>query len=152
RRYADLLVHRALTDGAKGGSGSAAGGLPIGIGDERLAAIGEHISATERRAAAAERAAADRYRTAVMAPSIGRGFAARISGVAEYGLFVTVVENGANGLVPISMLPGDRYDLDQRALRVIGRSTGRIFRAGDAVSVRLVEADAMRGRLVFRIA
>jgi hypothetical protein len=50
------------------------------------------------------------------------------------------------------MLPGDRYDLDQRALRVTGRSTGRIFRAGDALSVRLVEADAMRARLVFRIA
>jgi ribonuclease R len=148
RRYADLLVHRALTDRAKGGSECAA----FGIGDERLAAIGEHISATERRAAAAERAAADRYRAAFMAPSIGRIFAARINGVAEYGLFVTVIENGANGLVPISMLPGDRYDFDQRALGVIERSTGRIFRAGDAVSVRLVEADAMRGRLVFRIA
>jgi ribonuclease R len=147
RRYADLLVHRALTVGAKG----AACSRPDGIDGARLAAIGAHISATERRAAAAERAAAERYRAAFMAPSIGRQFAARISGVAQYGLFVTAIENAAGGLVPISMLPGDRYDLDQRALRLKGRSTGRIFRLGDAVSVRLVEADAISGRLVFRI-
>jgi ribonuclease R len=152
RRYADLLVHRALTVGAKGGSECAAGSLPRDIDGDRLAAIGEHVSATERRAAAAERAAAERYRAAFMAPSIGRLFAARISGVAEYGLFVTAIENGASGLAPISMLPGDRYDLDQRALRLKGRSTGRIFGLGDAVSVQLVEADAMSGRLVFRIA
>jgi ribonuclease R len=151
RRYADLLVHRALTVGARVGAGSADGRGPRGIDRERLAAIGEHISATERRAASAERAAADRYRAAFMAPLTGRQFAARVSGVAEYGLFVTAIENGASGLVPASMLPGDRWDLDQRALRLIGRSTGRSFTLGDAVSVRLVEADAMSGRLVFRI-
>ena len=151
RRYADLLVHRALTAGANGGAQWAAGSKARGIDGERLAAIAAHISATERRAAAAERGAAERYRAAFMAPSIGRQFAARISGVAQYGLFVTAIENAAGGLVPISMLPGDRYDLDQRALRLKGRSTGRSFSLGDAVSVRLVEADAMNGRLVFRI-
>jgi ribonuclease R len=100
RRYADLLVHRALTVGAKGGSQSAASLLPPGIARERLAAIAELISATERRAAAAERDATERDRTAFMAPLIDRLFAARTSGVAEYGLLVTAIETKATRLVP----------------------------------------------------
>jgi ribonuclease R len=150
RRYADLLVHRALTTGLQGAV-SASGGPPGLIDQARLAAIGDHVSATERRAAAAERAAAERYRAALMAPSIGCLFAVRTIGVAEYGLFVATIENGARGLVPISMLPGDHYDLERQALRLVGRTSGRIFRLGDALSARLVEADAMSGRLVFRV-
>ena len=116
-----------------------------------LAAIAEHISATERRAVAAERTAFERYRAMILARSIGSIFTGRISGVAEFGLFVIAAENGANGLVPISTLPGDYYEWDDRAHRLIGRRSGRIFRIGDEVSVRLVEADAIGGRLVFRI-
>jgi ribonuclease R len=148
RRYADLLVHRALTAGADGAPRVA----PLRVVDhDRLVAIGEHISLTERRAAAAERAAAERCRATLMTPLIGRLFAARITGVTEFGLFVTTIENGAGGLVPMSMLPGDRYFLDRRALRLTGRSSRRVFTFGDPVSVRLVEADAIGGRLVFRI-
>jgi ribonuclease R len=145
RRYADLVVHRVLAAGLTGDP-------PPPIADrDRLAALGMHLSATERRAAAAERAAADRYRALLMAPLIGRVFAARISGVAEYGLFVATSENRAGGLVPISMLSGDYYLFDRRAARLTGRSSGRSFGLGDPVSVRLVEADALSGRLVFRL-
>ena len=147
RRYADLLVHRALIAGANG----ALGATPPETDHDQLAAIGEHISATERRAAAAERAAIERYRATLLARSIGNLFAARISGVAEFGLFVTLKEGGADGLVPISTLPSDYYDRDERTHRLIGRSSGRVFTLGDEVSVRLVEADAIGGRLVFRI-
>jgi ribonuclease R len=83
--------------------------------------------------------------------SIGSIFTGRISGVAEFGLFITSAENGANGLVPISTLPGDYYECDKKAHRLIGRRSGRIFRIGDEVSVRLVEADAISGRIIFRI-
>jgi ribonuclease R len=152
RRYADLLVHRALISGANGaGREFGLGGMPPGTGHEQLAALGEHISATERRAAAAERAAIDRYRATLLAASIGSLFTARISGVAEFGLFVTLPDSSADGLVPISTLPRDYYDLDQRAHCLIGRSSGRVFRLGDEVMVRLVEADGTGGRLVFRI-
>jgi ribonuclease R len=144
RRYADLLVHRALV-------GTASGAPERGIDHARLAAIGAHLSATERRAAAAEREAADRYRAALLAPMIGRSFEARISGVAAAGLFVTTGENRAVGLVPMSSLPGDRRVLDREAVRRRGASGGPIFRIGDVVPVRLVEADAASGRLVFRI-
>jgi ribonuclease R len=140
RRYADLLVHRALVGEAEAGAGG-----------DRLAAIGEHISATERRAAEAERTAIDRYRATLLAGSVGSLFTADISGVAGFGLFVRLRENGAEGLVPISTLPGDYYVRDERAQRLVGRSTGRVYRLGGEVLVRLVEADGIGGRLVFRI-
>jgi ribonuclease R len=150
RRYADLIVHRALTAGADG-FGSGSGALPSVANGEELGAIADHISATERRAVAAERAAFERYRAMLLARSIGSIFTGRISGVAEFGLFVVVSENGANGLVPISTLPGDYYERDESAHRLIGRRSGQIFRIGDEFPVRLVEADAIAGRLVFRI-
>jgi ribonuclease R len=148
RRFADLLVHRALIAGAN----ADRGGSPTSTAEsDDLAAVAEHISATERRAAAAERAALERYRAIVLTRSIGSVLIARISGVAEFGLFVSSVENGANGLVPISTLPDDYYECDKRAHCLVGRRSGRIFRIGDEVSVRLLEADAVSGRVVFRI-
>jgi ribonuclease R len=156
RRYADLLVHRALIAGANSnpgttGSGFGAGGLPGEIGHDEMAAMAEHISATERRAVAAERAAIERYRATLLAGEIGGIFAARITGVADFGLFVTLDESGANGLVPISTLPSDYYDRREQPPRLAGRRYSRVFQLGDAVTVRLAEADAIGGRLMFRI-
>jgi ribonuclease R len=141
RRYADLLVHRALLAGA----------APARQAGEALGAIAEHISATERRATAAERAALDRYRARLLGGAIGTSYAARITGVARFGLFVTLPESGTDGLVPISSLPPDYYRHDAARHRLSGRSGGRIFALGDAVTVTLVEADATGGRLVLRL-
>ncbi len=141
RRYADLVVHRALT---------ADPGRPP-LAGEPLAAIAEHISMTERCAAAAERAALDRYRASLLGGAIGTTYQARITGVAPFGLFVTLPESGADGLVPVSSLPSDYYDHDPRRHRLVGRRSERSFALGDAVTVRLVEADAVGGRLMFRL-
>jgi ribonuclease R len=152
RRYADLLVHRALIAGANAAGGNfGAGELPHGIDREQMAAIGEHISATERRAVAAERAAIERYRATLLADAVGTTFAAQISGVADFGLFVTLAESGATGLVPISTLPSDYYDRRDKPQRLIGRRYGRVFQLGDAVAARLLEADAIGGRLLLRV-
>jgi ribonuclease R len=152
RRYADLLVHRVLISGTNAtGRDFGLGVSPPDTDRDLLPAIGEHISATERRAAAAERAAIDRYRATLLAGSVGNVFFARISGVANFGLFVTLKETGADGLVPISTLPSDYYSRDQRTHRLTGRTSGRVYRLGDEVAVRLVEADGIGGRLVFRI-
>jgi ribonuclease R len=108
RRYADLIVHRALTAGTRvDATSSAPGSVPFAMDGEDFAAVAEHISATERRAVAAERAALERYRAIILARSTGSIFPGRISGVAEFGLIITVEGNGANGLVPISNLPDD---------------------------------------------
>ena len=137
RRYADLLVHRALLGETT---------LP----PDELTAAAEHISATERRAVAAERAALDRYRTALLAGAVDTVFEARITGVARFGLFVTVADGSGDGLLPIATLPGDYYRHDERRHRLVGSRTRRIFALGDAVTVRLVEADPAGGRLLFR--
>jgi ribonuclease R len=138
RRYADLLVHRALLD------------EPVPRGDE-LKAIADQVSATERRATAAERTALDRYRVRLSAAMIGHVFSARISGVARFGLFVRLADSGTDGLVPLSGLPVDNYRFDRERQRLTARHARHSFGLGDTVTVRLIEADPIGGRLVFRL-
>ncbi len=146
RRYADLLVHRALVAGFK----LDEGGLePIDPAD--FAELGAHISRTERRAALAERMAVDRYSVAFMASHVGASFPGRINGVARFGLFVTLDDSGADGLVPISSLPGDYYHHDEKSHCLIGERTRRTFTLGDRVEVKLVEADPITGGMVFAL-
>src|SRR5207249_11096953 len=83
--------------------------------------------------------------------AVGTVFQARITGVAGFGLFVTLPDSGADGLIPISSLPADYYDHDAARHRLVGRRSARTFALGDAVTVMLVEVDAIGGRLVFRI-
>lgn len=147
RRYADLLVHRALIAGLKLGEG----GLPPEDG-ERFEQIGEDISGTERRAAMAERDAVDRYVAAYMADKVGAEFPGRVSGVTHFGLFVSLNETGADGLVPISTLPDDYYVHDAIGHALVGQNRGKTFRLGDDVVVRIAEADAATGSLALRLA
>ncbi|MGI4747296.1 MAG: ribonuclease R [Janthinobacterium lividum] len=147
RRYADLLVHRALIAGLKLGPD----GLRSQDGGAGFADAGEHITRTERRAALAERDAVDRYIAAHMADKIGASFEARISGVTRFGLFVTLLETGASGLVPISSLADDFWMHDEAEQALIGRSSRRSYRLTQRVVVRLVEATPLTGGLLFSI-
>lgn len=146
RRYADLLVHRALIAGLKLG----VGGLDPAEA-ARFPDTAEHISATERRAALTEREAIDRYLAAFMADKVGAVFPARISGVTRFGLFVTIIANGASGLVPISSLPDDFWMHDEAAATLTGRRTRLRFHLAQEVEVRLAEASPVTGGLVFHI-
>jgi ribonuclease R len=147
RRYADLLVHRALIAGLKLGLGALSEAEAAGFED-----AAEHISATERRAALAEREAIDRYLAAYMADKIGAAFPARISGVTRFGLFVTVHGNGATGLIPISSLPDDYWVHDEASQSLTGRKTRQVFRLTQDVNVRLAEASPVTGGLIFALA
>ncbi|BBK36885.1 ribonuclease R [Allostella sp. ATCC 35155] len=145
RRYADLVVHRALI---------AAFGL--GDGAERqetgaLDALGEHLGQTERRAAVAERESVDRYTAAYLSERVGSEVSGRIAGVTRFGLFVRLEETGADGLVPVSTLPTDFYDHDEKAHALVGRRWGRVYRLGESVRVRIVEADPATGGLVLAL-
>jgi ribonuclease R len=146
RRYADLVVHRALIAGLKLG----VGGL-VAEDAARLPDTCEHITATERRAALAERDAVDRYLAAFMADKVGSIFPARISGVTRFGLFVTVAGSGASGLVPVSSLPDDFWMHDEATQTLNGRRTRMTFRLAQEVEVRLAEATPITGGLVFHI-
>ncbi|MFO1188824.1 MAG: ribonuclease R, partial [Alphaproteobacteria bacterium] len=146
RRYADLLVHRALIAALRLGEG----GLPPDAASE-FGTAARHISDTERRATAAERDAMDRYTAAFLSERVGATFAARISGVSRFGVFVTLDDTGADGLVPVSSLPPDRYDHDEDRHSLAGRTHGLVFRLGDPVEVRLAEARPITGGLIFHL-
>jgi ribonuclease R len=146
RRYADLLVHRALVTGHRWGEG---GLEPVDAG--AFAHIGEQVSMTERRASAAERSASDRYLAAFLADRVGGTFPGRVSGVTRAGLFVTLDETGADGLMPMRSLPGDYYVHDEAHHRLVGRRTRRAFTLGDRLTVRLAEANSVTGSLLFAL-
>ena len=146
RRYADLLVHRALIRGLRLGEGALAHDEAAHFADAAL-----HITATERRAQLAERDAIDRYLAAYMADKVGANFTARISGVTRFGLFVTVAESGASGIVPIRSLPPDYWQHDEKEQALRGRETRLTFRLAQEVDVRLAEASPVTGGIVFHI-
>lgn len=145
RRYADLLVHRALIAGIRLGEG----GLPKVPGD--FVNLGAHLSATERRAATAERDAVDRFTAAFLAAKVGAEFQGCINGVTRFGLFVTLDDSGGDGLVPIRSLPEDYYVHDETRHQLVGRTSQLVFRLGEAVTVRLHEADPITGSLIFQL-
>jgi ribonuclease R len=106
---------------------------------------------TERRAAAAERNASDRYISAHLSDRVGAEFSARVNGVTRAGLFVTLNDTGADGLIPIRSLPSDYYDHDEKLHRLVGRRFGRSFSLGEAFIVQLAEANVVTGSLRFNL-
>lgn len=146
RRYADLVVHRALIRALKLGDD--------GLSDQdvvKLQDTAEHITATERRSMAAERDATDRYVAAFLSDREGAEFEGRITGVTRFGLFVRLTETGADGLVPVSTLGGEYFMHDDRAHALVGERTGARWPLGRPVTVRLTEATPITGGLVFEM-
>ncbi|MHA7872795.1 MAG: RNB domain-containing ribonuclease, partial [Hyphococcus sp.] len=146
RRYADLTVHRALIKafklGAHGQTAKEAGALPV---------IAQTISDLERRAIAAERESNDRYLAGYLEDRIGADFKARIRGVTKFGLFVMLDESGADGFIPMRSIGYERFRFEERNHRVVGETTGGVYRLGQAVEVRLVEAAPLTGGLRFEM-
>ena len=140
RRYADLIVHRALIDLFKLGED---GLQPSDAADLDEVAI--HISATERKAIAAERSANDRYMALYLSEHIGSRQHGRISGVGRFGLFVTLDQTGGDGLIPIRNLPDDYYIHDEAKHSLTGRRRGRQFRMGEPIIVTIKRADPVTG-------
>ncbi|HSB59360.1 MAG TPA: RNB domain-containing ribonuclease, partial [Methyloceanibacter sp.] len=146
RRYADLIVHRALL--------RALGLGPEGLTDTEMGEldqIAQGISDTERRAMAAERETADRLIAAYLADRIGARFHARVSGLVRSGLFVRLVETGADGFVPASSIGHEYFYHDEVRQALVGEDTGLGYRLGDTVEVRLVEAIPTAGALRFEM-
>ncbi len=146
RRYADLIVHRALIRAL----GLGAGGLED-YEIERLEEAATEISQAERRAMQAERETADRLIATHLAGQIGTAFPARVSGVTKSGLFIRLDETGADGFIPISTLGSEYFHYDEAARALIGERSGQGFRLGDRVEARLVEAVPSAGALRFEM-
>jgi ribonuclease R len=146
RRYADLIVHRALIGALNLGKDGIARGEA-----ERLEEIAGLISATERRAMAAERETVDRLIAAYLAGQVNATFEARISGVTKSGLFVQLPQYGADGFIPVSSLGDDYYHFDEAARALFGGQTGKGFQLADRVEVRLVEVAPLAGAMRFEM-
>jgi len=147
RRYADLLVHRALIAGLRLGAGALRRDAGLGFAE-----TGDHISMTERRAVDAERECFDRLCSHYLANKIGAVFSGRVTGVERFGLFVELEDTGANGLLPVSAL-GDAYyayDETRRALR--SDVLNEEFVLGDRLNLRLAEANPVTGTVSLELA
>ncbi|MGR3815120.1 MAG: ribonuclease R [Cognatishimia activa] len=143
RRYADLIVHRALV----GSHGWGEDGLsPQDI--ENLEKTASHISETERRSMLAERDTTDRYLAAYLSERLGNEFTGKIAGIAKFGVFVRLDETGADGLVPMRELGREYFNFDKDYNTLVGSDTGQVIHLGQRVVVRLAEAAPVTGGVV----
>jgi len=143
RRYADLVVHRALFEG-KSASHSA------------LKETAEHISVTERNSADAERDSKDVKLFAFLKAQLASGqperYPALVTDVRNFGFFVDVPGLAMSGLVPLSTVEDDFYVFDAERNHLVGRRNRRIIRLGDKVTVQVAKVDTFKKQVDFRLA
>ncbi len=142
RRYADLLVHRAL----KHALGAAEGGSPLR--PHKLLALCGQCNTRERTAQEAEREIGRRAGCLLLRDRLGECFAAVISGVCEFGFFVELKAVPLEGMVRLEALP-DWFVCDMERQELIGRHSGRVFRIGQELTVRLEAVNLGRLEITF---
>ncbi len=136
RRYADLVLHRALKHLLSGPRKA-----PYGYARERLLGMGEHVSMTERRADDATRDAINWLKCEYMLDKVGREYAGTVTGVAAFGLFVTLDELFVEGLAHVSMLGHDYFHFDPARQVLEGERSGERFAVGDTLKVKVIRVD-----------
>jgi ribonuclease R len=141
RRYADLVVHRALFE------------KPPTPGDARQ--IAEHISATERNSSDAERDSKEvklyAYLEAQLKSKKPQPYAALVTDVRNFGFFVDVSGLGLSGVVPLSAIPDDFFIFEPASGRLIGRHTRRVIQLGDRVQVQIYKVDRFKKQVDFAL-
>ena len=139
RRYPDLLVHRSIK--------AALAGTHYTPGEWED--IGLHCSMTERRADEATRDVGNWLKCYYMRDRIGEVFAGTIAAVVPFGIFVALDQVYVEGLVHVSELGEEYFQYDQVKHQMLGERTGRRYRLGDRLRVKLVRADLETGRIDF---
>jgi ribonuclease R len=148
RRYPDLIVHRALSRWLE--SGRPFPPADFEARNNLFEELARESSSRERRAEAAERESLLWKKIVFLRDKIGRVFDSYVSGVAPFGLFVTLADYLVEGLVPIGTLSDDFYVYEEKHHRLRGRSTGNIYRLGDPLRVKLTGLDEVQRRVDFR--
>lgn len=146
RRYADLLVHRALMDTHKFGSTKL-----FTYTSKQVKTMTEHISLTERQAAVAERDTVDRYVSSYLYNRIGETFKAQISGVTKFAMFVTFEGTGADAILPLRYLNDDYYVFDENSRAIVGRRSQKTYTIGDTIDVVLEQSNPFTGQMMVRL-
>lgn len=142
RRYADLLVHRALKQKLGCGAGSVPGG-------QKLLRVADQLNRREREALECEREMARRLGCIALRDSIGQRFDGVVSGVTEFGVFVELEAMPVEGMIRVEDLGSDWFALDERRHALVGQRGGAVWALGQPVAVRL--ADVHTGRLEIRL-
>lgn len=139
RRYSDVLVHRILERNL--GDGNF-----FRVNKEKLEQRCKHISSMERNAQNAERESIKYKQVEFMEKHIGDVFTGLVSGIAEFGVFVELVENRCEGMIPFELMD-QAYDVDGSRLSIKGRQNGRVIKRGDELEVQIVKTDLQRRRI-----
>jgi ribonuclease R len=143
RRYPDLVVHRILARHLDDASPFLDAAL--------LQELGKDTSFTERRAAEAERELIEWKKIKFMQDRVGDEFDALIISTTKFGFFVELTELFVEGLVPIEILPGDRFRYNENGRKIIGERSRKMYSIGDRLRVRLDRADTVEHKLQFAI-
>lgn len=140
RRYPDMMVHRLIDRYMHEGKSVQADEW-----EEKC----EHSSAMEQLAANAERASIKYKQVEYMKDRLGMVFDGVISGVTEWGLYVELIENKCEGMIPIRDLDGDYYSFDEKNYCLIGKRTHKKFSLGDTITVKVAKASLEKKQLDF---
>jgi ribonuclease R len=146
RRYPDLVVHRMLKE--------YAGGMNKDRREQLLHALPEiarYSSLRERVAVEAERASIKVMQVEYMKRHLGDEFEGIISGVTHFGMFVEIRDLLVEGMIHVRDLEGDYYLYDEKNYALIGRRTGKRFRLGDSVPLKVVRVNAEEREIDFTI-
>lgn len=143
RRYPDMMVHRLLERYASGGKG---------VNQHEYEELCKHSSDMEQLAANAERASIKYKQVEFMAQHVGKVFDGVISGVTEWGIYVELVENKCEGMIPIRDLDDDYYTFDEKNYCLVGRRYHKKFQLGDELTVRVAKANLDKKQLDFVLA
>ncbi len=146
RRYPDLLVHRTIKAAVLPNSQS---GRRYTVAE--LQVLGVECSQRERRADDASRDVMGYLKCLYLQPRIGETFDATISSALEFGLFVQLKEMPIDGLVHISAIPGDYWELEDGGMGLVGQRTGKRWQMGDSVRVRLNRVDLTQRQIDFEL-
>ncbi len=142
RRYADLMVHRILLE--------CLDKQPHRYSNE-LDEICKKISRMERKAVEAERESNKYFQVVYLHDKVGETFEGIVSGVADFGLFVKMTENACEGMVPMQDIPGDSFSFDGNKMVIVGQKTGKEYRFGDPVKVKVEELNPRKRQIELSI-
>ena len=142
RRYPDLIAHRLLQHYLDGGKS---------VNKEEIEVKSKHCSSRERLAADAERDSIKFMQVKFMEKHLGEEFTGVISGVADFGFWVQIPENGAEGLIKLRDLMDDSYSYDQKNHLVQGSRTGNQYQLGDKVTIKVMKANLVQKQLDFKV-
>ena len=142
RRYPDMMVHRLLARYLENGKSA---------NEKKHESMCKHSSEREQLAEKAERASIKYKQVEFMMDKIGRSFQGIISGVTEWGIYVEIIENKVEGMVPVREIEGDYFIFDEDNYCLVGKYSKRKYQLGDKVEIKVIKCNLPKRQLDFKL-